>query len=894
MICEIIKKRGEKGSGGGHSAFRPGVAYVCGKAVRVELRNLATTDWQNAAREMLLISELSRRVEKPYYHLVLSWHKHERPTQEQMFAAMDHLIRTLGLEEHQIVIGDHDDRPGKHIHAVVNTVHPISGLVWSKSNDQQKAELACRQIELDQGWSHDRGRFDFTVVEHGGQKIVELQPAPDAWEKKKEDRAAGKRRPAPGDVAFQKHHGFESFSQSIPPALKDRFAQAVALATDWPTLHAALAPLGLLYRKHGSGARVHLVGSQEFAKASAFGQAFSIAGLQARFGPYRDAEPGIARDHKTDTAEIASVTGKASKEHEKATKSASFKMTLLRRVYTGLHLDDEVSRQILFVDLDGKPPRITFRDHSAIADHGDLISASAVTEATIKATVAMAKAKGWAELIPTGSPEYVRGIAMEAARSGLSVSGVPEDIQALADEILQRGRKQQSLDAAVEAALTGHLGASADREVAVANNISDVARAAADAIFAEDDAPRTKARAPGRPPVPDPQPAPDAANWDRNGAHRIARQRRDNEWGELEDMKRVDIGIIAAMGGWADVSRTHPDSADAGVVRYRIFQQGHDTIKASLVDGKWLWTSNKSGESGSVIDLWLHDNPDTSLGMARATFREILGTVPTPAPASEPSRAPEVRDHTQARQRWEEAPHVSLGQSYAQARGISRDTLMRFSDEVRQGAFGGIYFAHRNPGTGDIQGFEQRWEKDGRKNVARFAKGGRKTVNVLGDPETATRLIVVEGGLDALALAELEERQDTIYVSTGGGFGPQTETALIRLADGKAVLSGFDNDEAGENLDKKLRALLPERERLAPPVQVKGVEVVCKDWLDNLVAVRSLAAQTPAKAATPVPATAPPVAPAEDAEKQDTTPVADEQEPVSPEPQDDCDGPDFP
>lgn len=894
MICEIIKKQGEKGSGGGCSAFGPGVAYVCGKAVRVELRNLATTDWRNAAHEMLLISELSRRVEKPYYHIVLSWHEHERPTQEQMFGAMEHLIRTLGLDEHQIVIGDHDDRPGKHIHAVVNTVHPISGLVWSKSNDQQKAELACRQIEVDQGWTHDRGRFDFKVVACGGQKIVELQPAPEAWEKKKKDRAAGNRKPAAGDVAFQKHHGFESFSQSIPPALKDRFAQAVAMATDWPTLHAALAPLGLLYRKHGSGARVHLIGSTEFAKASAFGQTFSIAGLQARFGPYSDAGPGTARDSKTDTAEVASVTGKASKEDEKAAKSASFKMTLLRRVYTGLHLDDEVSRQIRFVDLDGKPPRITFRDRSAIADHGDLISASAVTEATIKATVAMAKAKGWGELIPTGPPEYVRGIAMEAARSGLCVSGVPEDIQALADEILQNGRKQISLQAAAEAALTSHLGASADREVAVANNSSEVARAAADAIFGENDPPQIKARAPGRPPVPDPQPAPDAANWDRNGAQRIARQQRNIDWGELVDMKRVDIAIIAAMGGWADVSRTHPDSADAGGVRYRIFQKGQDTIKASLVDGKWFWTSNKLGESGSVIDLWLHDNPGTSLGMARALFRKILGLVPTPAPVSEPARAPAIRDHTNARQRWEEAPHLSLGPAYAQASGISRDTLIRFPDQVRVGSFGDIYFAHRNPDTGDIQGFEQCWEKDSGKNVARFAKGGLKTVNVLGDPETAIRLIVVESGLEALALAEIEARQDTIYVSTGGGFGPQTEVALLRLAAGKALLSGFDNDEPGENLDKKLRALLPARERFAPPAQVKGVDAVCKGWLDNLVAVRSLPAQAPSPAPTPVPATALPVAPAEDAEKQNTTPVADELEPVSPEPQKDCDGPDFP
>jgi hypothetical protein len=61
MIGEAIKKEGEKGSGGGADAFKPGVAYVCGKATRVALRNLASRDWQNAAGDMRLTSELNSR-----------------------------------------------------------------------------------------------------------------------------------------------------------------------------------------------------------------------------------------------------------------------------------------------------------------------------------------------------------------------------------------------------------------------------------------------------------------------------------------------------------------------------------------------------------------------------------------------------------------------------------------------------------------------------------------------------------------------------------------------------------------------------------------------------------------------------------------------------------------
>lgn len=167
---------------------------------------------------------------------------------------------------------------------------------------------------------------------------------------------------------------------------------------------------------------------------------------------------------------------------------------------------------------------------------------------------------------------------------------------------------------------------------------------------------------------------------------------------------------------------------------------------------------------------------------------------------------------------------------------------------MRCGAFGGIYFAHRNPETGDIVGFEQRWEKDGRKNTARFAKGGLKTVSVLGNPDTATRMVIFEGGLDALALAELEAREDTIYVSTGGGFGPRTETALVKLAEGRQVLSGFDNDAAGNALHKQITGVLPVATRLAPASRVEGSTQPSKDWLDILEA--SNAAPAPAMAAT--------------------------------------------
>ena len=97
-------------------------------------------------------------------------------------------------------------------------------------------------------------------------------------------------------------------------------------------------------------------------------------------------------------------------------------------------------------------------------------------------------------------------------------------------------------------------------------------------------------------------------------------------------------------------------------------------------------------------------------------------------------------------------------------------------------------------------------------------------------------MVVVEGGLDALAFAELDHRDDTIYVSTGGGVGSGSMASLRKLAEGKTVISAFGHDAEGEPLDRALREMLPKAVRLAPPSQLEGSAVQCMDWL-NVVRV---------------------------------------------------------
>lgn len=875
MIGEVIKKQGEPGSGGGAEAFKPGVAYVCSKATRVEMRNIAASDWNDAADEMLLTSELNSRVQKPYYHLVLSWHEQEQPTEDQRFAAADHMIKSLGLDEYQIVIGTHDDTPRKHVHILLNTVHPITGKVWSKSNDHARIEKACREIEIMQGWSHDRGRFAFEVNQDGA---VELKLNTEAYEKKKADREIGKRPKTSGARKFEKATGFETFEHAMPDALKARFAEAVGSAYDWQSLHMALGEMGLTYYKSGSGARVGILGSKEFAKASAFGSKFSISKMEKSFGPYEDPESSYVNDLKEDHEDKNSISGVVWDEDEKATKASSFKLTLLRRIYCDIHLDPLVSKQIKFVDLQDAPPQITFKDSATVVDHGDKLSTSRSTKETRAAMISMAKAKGWSSISPSGSPDFIRQIALESAQAGLAVHGVPDDVQAQCDAILERlERQQRRIDAEARAAQKGAQEAVQDRDEVIKRNDQERAEKAAQELeataearavmaalgsgrdpvrrairtVAREEEARIKADLPDRRTVSNPQPAPDADRGNKAKVRRAAKAFRENDASELDRMREVHIDEVAARGGWS-YDRKHRDGHnDRNGTQYRTYTRGSETIKATKKGPVWVWTNNKSGESGSVVDLWLSDNSGKTLGDARKAFREILGTeAPTPAPIA--AKKPMVaKDHTAARQAWEAAPYIGEKRTYAEDRGISRKTLQRFKDEARCGAFGGIYFAHRNPQSGDIQGFEQRWEHKGEKNRNRFKAGGIKTLCVFGDQTRATRVFVVESGLDALAAAEIEQRNDTLYVSSGGNFGDKSIEYLKILSDDREVLSAFDDDPAGAEMHAKILNAVPHAQRHTPPKRIDGSDQKCKDWLDVLNAMKAQSKLQPPPPAMP-------------------------------------------
>ena len=123
---------------------------------------------------------LSKRCEKPIYHLSISWDPNdmndaqkktmeemgvditnlepEKVSNEEMTMVAKRMLKNLGLEEHQAVVARHRDKPHPHLHILVNRIHPEVGTAWRGSKDWETIERTLRSLEREFGWRETPGR----------------------------------------------------------------------------------------------------------------------------------------------------------------------------------------------------------------------------------------------------------------------------------------------------------------------------------------------------------------------------------------------------------------------------------------------------------------------------------------------------------------------------------------------------------------------------------------------------------------------------------------------------------------------------------------------------------------------------------------------------------------
>jgi hypothetical protein len=263
---------------------------------------------------------------------------------------------------------------------------------------------------------------------------------------------------------------------------------------------------------------------------------------------------------------------------------------------------------------------------------------------------------------------------------------------------------------------------------------------------------------------------------------------------ELEQLRKVTCGVVLEHDGWAVDKRESTRRA----VKYR---RGEGEIFIVIHDGAG-WFDPLSDAKGDVFNLVQHLYRG-SFGTVRAVLRPLVGIVSDPRSSIRPKRR---ADPAPLGARWERrtAPRPSSPswRYLSEERGLPAGVLERAiaAGSLREGPHGSMWAAHR-----DAHGLLTGWEERGR-NWRGFSTGGTKVLFRLGRSDAA-RICVAEAAIDAMSLAALETlRDDTLYLSTGGGWGPATVEALRALAaqPNIALVAATDRNKQGDRYAERL------------------------------------------------------------------------------------------
>lgn len=283
------------------------------------------------------------------------------------------------------------------------------------------------------------------------------------------------------------------------------------------------------------------------------------------------------------------------------------------------------------------------------------------------------------------------------------------------------------------------------------------------------------------------------------------------EKADIEELRsKVGCGAVLETGGFAiDLKESTPKA-----VKYR---RGDDIIIV-IHDGKG-WFDPLSDAKGDVYSLLQHlDGCDFLEAFVQAA--SLVGFEP-----SQPQWMRQSRGHEpdlSIPERWSARRKPWRGSAtwryLRDARHIPEQVIRMAiaQNVVREGPRGSMWAAHQGD-DGVVTGWEERgpeWRG--------FASGGSKVLFRFGNA-AAPRICVTEAAIDAMSLAAIESvRRDTLYVSTGGGWSPSTDTALRSLTERPQarLVAATDANPQGEVFVSRLRELAGELggdfERLKP------------------------------------------------------------------------------
>lgn len=133
---------------------RPGTTPNPNRVAWTYAQNLPTNEPDLAATYMQATAQLSARIRNAAYHLMIAWHERERPDAELMQTVARRTLELAGLAEHQALFMGHGDTPHRHLHILLNRVHPDTGRAWKTSQDFARFDGIMKQLAAERGCEH--------------------------------------------------------------------------------------------------------------------------------------------------------------------------------------------------------------------------------------------------------------------------------------------------------------------------------------------------------------------------------------------------------------------------------------------------------------------------------------------------------------------------------------------------------------------------------------------------------------------------------------------------------------------------------------------------------------------------------------------------------------------
>lgn len=240
----------------------------------VDIKNMLIADPSKAPALMRATAAKSKRVQSPVYHFVISWHKNESPSEDIMRQVAETTLADIGLDDYQAMFVAHHDKAHRHVHIVVNRVHPETGVAWRTSNDYQRIELSLRKQSEAMG--------------------LEIIPGKHSEPDCRQDKTRRAKTPEYQKAKRERKPVRPQWSQSLITERREVLKFLVDTSTSWDQLQNSLSPLGITLERKGQG--LVFADANGDMKLSSLGKAYRQRDLETRYNSTFAPVPGQSPD----------------------------------------------------------------------------------------------------------------------------------------------------------------------------------------------------------------------------------------------------------------------------------------------------------------------------------------------------------------------------------------------------------------------------------------------------------------------------------------------------------------------------------------------------------------------------------------------------------------------